>query len=153
MGIVNRSLKSIFDRTMYAGDCIVWTGATDRGYGIVWINNKRIRAHRIVYEQTYRPLKLGEEVDHICRNRICVNPGHLEAVSGAINRHREGLAKKDRPRCKRGHLYDEFNTWYNKNGDRFCRRCLLLHTWKRRGKLTNDSNLQGEFGRRRMYQI
>jgi hypothetical protein len=78
--------------------CWLWLGSYIRsGYG-----NKAIRrngrgtvttAHRWVYESLVGPVSADLELDHKCRNRACVNPQHLEPVSGAVNVHRGAGAR------------------------------------------------------------
>ena len=121
--------------------CWYWVGYTNgAGYGIVYRNSKRFRAHRVSYEETYGPIAEGLEIDHICHNesncnanneclhRSCVNPAHLEAVSHKTNvlRGKSPYAEKARQTyCKRGHEFTAENTYYH-GGNRSCRECHRL---------------------------
>src|SRR5882672_1054138 len=63
-------------------DCWLWTGAQSQtGYGFVKVNQKMTRVHRYVYEQLVGPIGDDLTIDHLCRNRACCNPEHLEPVS------------------------------------------------------------------------
>ena len=69
-----------------SGDCWVWTGSrTGAGYGQVWSRRGNRGVHRIVYEQLVGPIPDGLVIDHLCRNRSCCNPAHLEPVTMAEN--------------------------------------------------------------------
>lgn len=108
------------------GDCWEWTGSTREGYGAVRFRGRNTLAHRVSYEHLVGPIPEGLELDHLCRNRRCVNPDHLEPVT-----HRENLlrgpsfsAKNARKsHCLRGHPFDEWNTWRDRKGSRHCRAC------------------------------
>lgn len=74
----------------YATPCWIWLGAqTKEGYGRGYDGARHMAAHRLYYE-VIRKVKVPVElvVDHLCKNHICVNPDHLEPVTGCINVHR-----------------------------------------------------------------
>lgn len=71
-------------------DCDHWIGsADDHGYARCWFRGRNWHAARLVLQvKLGRVLRRGEQVDHLCRNRRCINPEHLEPVSAAENRRR-----------------------------------------------------------------
>lgn len=110
------------------GGCWNWTGKIDRdGYGKLRFYNRTFRAHRWVWECIYGYIKPGLQLDHLCKNRRCVNPAHLEAVSQKVNTQRATNHNRDKQFCPQGHKYTELNTYYyiNKAGHkrRKCRSC------------------------------
>ena len=75
------------------GSCWVYVGAHDQdGYAIVWHGDRARRAHRLAYEIAHGPIPAGLHIDHVwlrgCRNRACLRPDHLEAVSQRENNRR-----------------------------------------------------------------
>lgn len=100
--------------------------------------SRRVRvAHRVVYESLVGPVPEGMDLDHLCRNRACVNPDHLEPVSRGINLHRGETipaAKAAQTHCINGHEFDERNTGIRPNGTRWCKACKVetVRRWKER---------------------
>lgn len=109
--------------------CWEWKGSRLKGgYAHAHRPHRRILAHRFAYELLVGPIPQGLHLDHLCRNRACVNPAHLEPVSARENILRGTsmcAANAKKTHCKRGHPYDEKNTYINPNGARSCRVCLL----------------------------
>ena len=80
-------------RTIEADGCWVWQGGKRNGYGRVLIHGQARQAHRVMYELVHGPVDPKLHIDHLCRNRACINPEHLEAVTETVN-IRRGLAAK-----------------------------------------------------------
>jgi hypothetical protein len=110
-----------FDRS---DGCWVWNGAPmNTGYG----QYRNRLAHRLVYELLVGPIPESLTLDHLCRNRICVNPAHLEPVTFKENVLRgESLPARNarKTHCPQGHPYDEENTYVSPRGWRQCRTCI-----------------------------
>lgn len=71
------------------GDCWPWVGSCDgKRYGKFWLNRRMYMAHRIAYFLWVGPIERGMEIDHLCRNRACCNPEHLEKVTSKENKDR-----------------------------------------------------------------
>jgi hypothetical protein len=72
--------------------CWQWLlNMSSRGYGRIWADGRRHTAHRYVYEHFHGPIPEGLELDHLCRNKLCVNPDHLEPVTHIENVRRGAL--------------------------------------------------------------
>lgn len=106
--------------------CWEWTVATVYGYGRFGIAGRAMSAHRVAYELLVGPIPEGLQLDHLCRNPACVNPGHLEPVTGRENVLRgDTFAARQAAitHCPAGHEYDEANTRVDAKRCRHCRAC------------------------------
>jgi hypothetical protein len=104
--------------------CWHWTGCvTKKGYGVIRRDDKLIFAHVLMAEVVYGKKPRGFDTDHLCRNKDCLNPEHLEYVTHAENVRRGDVAKKHKY-CKRGHKLVSGNLYYSQ-GIRSCKRCCL----------------------------
>ena len=113
--------------TKVPGGCWVFTGCTaNKGYGQFVSNGRTVKAHRWSWENANGPIPSGMVIDHLCRNRACVNPDHLEPVTDRVNILRgvaptaENAAKT---RCGKGHPFSPENTYRYPDGRRECREC------------------------------
>jgi len=133
--VVERFWRSV--RIADGPGCWCWTGKTSGStarYGDFRIGTKssdpRVKAHRFSYELLVGPIPDGLELDHLCRNKLCVNPDHLEPVTHAENRRRARLAV-----CRSGRhdLTDPVNMRWDGDGNRRgCRLCHMEATQRRK---------------------
>lgn len=121
--------------------CWEWSGgkSTD-GYGQTFVHvkdkAKTVRAHRLFYEIFCGNIPNGLVIDHVCRNIICVNPEHLEAVTSKENTNRGINHNRIKTHCPIGHEYTDDNTLHQKKSNgyisRKCRRCNIEKSKARR---------------------
>lgn len=114
--------------------CWIWIASTsENGYGQFSLNKKPVRAHRVAYELIKGKIPEGMTLEHLCKNRLCVNPDHLEPVTLKENVLRgEGVTAllSRQTHCKNGHEFTEENTYIPrdpKNGKRQCRECKKVY--------------------------
>lgn len=110
--------------------CHQWTAyCSENGYGRFYLDGRGLLAHRWSYERHVGPIPHGLQIDHLCRNRGCVNPEHLEPVTPSENVRRGTAPNLARSRaaelthCKRGHAFDDENTRIDSKGGRVCLAC------------------------------
>jgi len=124
-----------FWRQVQGGDvrtCWLWTGRpANAGYGKFVDGRKWHQAHRYAFECLIAEIPDGLELDHLCRNRACVNPWHMEPVPHYVNTRRAQLGERisesrSHPvetHCANGHLRTEANTYIPPKGSPRCRIC------------------------------
>ena len=123
--------------------CWEWTGARDAdGYGRVGAGYQNRKASRLVYEALCGTIPESLELDHLCQNRPCVNPSHLEPVKHEVNVARGNAGKylRQRTHCPKGHSYDATNIYiyyWKGNVKRGCRICRSERSreWGRRQRV------------------
>lgn len=139
-GTSQRTLRERFEDNVSRAEssCWEWTGAIFKatGYGQLSVKRPDGRwvpdaAHRVSYQLHVGEIAAGMVLDHLCRNRSCVNPEHLEAVPQRINllrgEHPSAVATRT-GQCKYGHPYDEANTVIRRRNGRVardCRACIV----------------------------
>ena len=107
--------------------CWHWSGSTNGTYPILRHCNRNYLAHRYSFAQFNGPLTPGLDVDHICRNKLCVNPAHLRQLTRQGNMLAIPVEIRTRnrrkPTCAKGHAYTPENTLTLRCGERVCRTC------------------------------
>lgn len=121
--------------------CWEWQGSTTQGYAQVTVAGKTKRVHRWTYELLVGPIPEDKVIDHLCRNRACANPDHLEPVANRVNVLRgvgETAKNALKTHCIHGHAFTPENTYTPPSGGRECRACRLAASrrrpWRYQGK-------------------
>lgn len=118
IGIYERKIQPLAERfwpkVIKTEGCWIWTANMTHpkgGYGRILTGGRRFElAHRVAYKLVKREIPEGMTLDHLCRNRLCVNPDHLEPVT-----MRENILRGESPTairfrrgtCDKGHPYAE----------------------------------------------
>lgn len=123
--------KRFWAKVEKTGSCWLWLGAkVGNGYGQINLDgHRRVYAHRLSWELAHGAIQEGLDIDHLCRNRGCVNPAHMEVVTNRTNVLRgtgPTAANARKTECKRGHPLSGENLFRYKDGRRDCRTCMRL---------------------------
>ena len=117
--------------------CHLWLGKkSESGYGRITLNGKGLRVHRVMWEMTGHDLPDyvpgGKQIDHLCLDKSCCNPAHIELVTQRINMQRRAANKTH---CINGHYLTETNTVMIR-GYRQCKQCSSAQNreWRTREK-------------------
>jgi len=138
MAVINNNLPASTERRLLekiekqkGSDCWFFTGSKlPSGYGILWNGVRPIGAHRISFQLYRGEITDGMEIDHICNNRSCVNPEHLQLLT-----HKENMRKSSalmginarKTHCKRDHELSGDNLHITPRGARQCKECMRMH--------------------------
>lgn len=114
-------------------DCWEWQASLRKdGYGRFMLDREAVLAHRVCYARLIGEVPIGLVLDHLCRNRRCVNPDHLEPVSERINILRgagPAAINARKTHCPKGHPFCEGNL-YLSGRKRKCKKCALM-AWRK----------------------
>src|SRR5690606_22719242 len=117
--------------------CWLYRGALNQdGYCRVRHYGRSTMGHRVIWEEFHGEIPASLTLDHICRNRACVNPWHTDPVPQQVNARRVPA----KTHCPAGHEYTPSNTYRSTKGSAYCRQCHLTRcAERRRRRPTNGS--------------
>ena len=130
---INPKMKDmiLFRYTELDNGCWRWNGSMNKksGYGVMHsFGYGYVYAHRVSYLYHYGSLDCDLVIDHICRNRLCINPSHLRQVTQKVNILENSnsfcVKNKRKTECINGHEFSIENTIFKPNGYRVCRVCI-----------------------------
>ena len=138
-------LQRFWSKVIKTGSCWEWTSSKSNGYGQFWLNGKLHMVHRITYTLYKDVIPNNLTIDHLCRNRSCVNPDHLEPVTRSVNLRRGIGPEKNKARlaasisCKNGHPWNKDNTSFYVDRDgykiRVCKTCSRIKQRKYKNRI------------------
>lgn len=118
------------------GCWIMLTSLDSDGYHIGSYRGKAVRTHKKIYVLTKVDIPKGMVTDHLCRNRACCNPDHLEIVTTQENIRRGISSNRDKTHCPQGHQFTPENTYIEKNNNhrhcKICRTAVSKRQWQQK---------------------
>lgn len=133
---MNVTINRVLQKVAFDHDCWKWNGRHDEdGYGRTCFGDRtNVMVHRVMYEAFIAPIADGCEIDHLCRNRGCCNPLHLEPVPHRVNSQRGAHPQALNTHCPSGHEFTTANTRTTTHIDasgfkhtvRQCRTCCRI---------------------------
>lgn len=127
-------VERFFGRVEKTESCWNWLGGTGKGgYGIFRISSTQYYVHRVSWAIANGGTPGSLCIDHLCKNRTCVNPSHMELVTLAVNTMRGDTSSSipvinsRKTHCIRGHEFNEDNVFFDAKGSRRCRECFRIH--------------------------
>lgn len=142
--LTNKDLRKFLVRINFGNKCWYWKGGKkEKGYGEFFVQRDYYLAHRVSYE-IFRKEKIPLDmvIDHLCKNKSCVIPSHLEVVTAKENCFRGTFGSainSKKTHCIRDHEFTKGNTYYTKIGYRGCRLCrtkyMRLYCRERRKRI------------------
>lgn len=124
----SRFLSKIY-APLFEDDCWIWSASLNKGYGQVYFDGCARKAYVVIYNLCVGEIPIGLELDHICKNTMCVNPKHLEPVTHRVNVLRGNSPSAQMSRkthCVKGHLLEGDNlrpARFIERSHRACRTC------------------------------
>lgn len=121
--------------------CWIWVGGqAGKGYGRFRVGRAlKVSSHRFAYEQIVGEIPPNMQLDHLCRNKLCCNPAHLEVVTNRENALRgtsPTAINAKKILCIHGHQLSGENVWRDSSGGRHCKTCrnARVKAWKQKNR-------------------
>jgi hypothetical protein len=140
-GVGKPLIERFWAKVEITPSCWLWHGIVRSKtcpYGVIQVgglHSSMLLAHRLSYELMVGPIPEGLFLDHLCRNKLCVNPEHLEPVTNRENQMRGvGFVATNarKTHCVNGHEFTPDNIYrHPQRGSRLCRKCIDIRKAKR----------------------